>query len=103
MTFLPGVPLNFAISVHRVEWKRGNSDTFIRHQIQLILSWASAIHKAQRKKLYGAVINLVTRKKCCGKTLVALSRVRELKHMFLKPFSVERLVKVNKAKPCLLF
>ena len=33
------------------------------------------------------------------KTLVALSRVRGLKHLLLKTFSVERLVKVNKSKP----
>ena len=31
MTFLPGVPRNVAIPVHRVEQKRGNSATFIRH------------------------------------------------------------------------
>ena len=31
MTFLPDVPRNVAIPVHLVEWKRGNSDTFIRH------------------------------------------------------------------------
>ena len=99
MTFLPGVPQNVAIPVHSVELKRVNSTTFIRHQIQLILSWAFTIHQAQGKTLDCAVINLVTSKKCCVKTLVALSRVRELKHLLLKPFSVERLVKVNKANP----
>ena len=38
MTFLPGVPRNVIIPVHRVEWKRGKSATFIRNQIPLILS-----------------------------------------------------------------
>ena len=92
MTVLPWVPLTVAIPFHRIEWKIGNIATFIWHQIQLIISWASTIHKSQGKTLDGAVINLVTSKKCCGKTLVALSRVCELKHLLLKPFSVESLV-----------
>ena len=32
-------------------------------------------------------------------TLIALSRVHELKHLLLKPFYMERPIKVNKAKP----
>ena len=99
MTFLPGVTRNVAIPVHRVEQKRGNSANFVRHQIPLILSWAFTIHKAQGNTIYCAVINLVTSKKCWWNNLVALFRVRELKHLLLKPFSVERIVKVNKEKP----
>ena len=38
MTFLPGFPRTVAIKVHCVEWKRGNSATFICHKIPLILS-----------------------------------------------------------------
>ena len=44
--FLLGAPWTVVNPVHRVEWKIGNSDTFIWHQIPIILSWAFKIHKA---------------------------------------------------------
>ena len=97
VNFTPRVPETVAIPVQRVEWKSGNSANFIRHQIPLMISWAFTIHKAQGKTPDIFVINTGIRKKGCGMTLVALSRVRELKYLLLKPFSMERLVKVYKA------
>ena len=44
------------------------------------------------------VIDLGTTERCSGMTLVALSRVRKLRHLLLRPFSYERLKKINKAK-----
>ena len=44
-----------------------------------------------------AVIDLSKGEKCCGMILVALLRVRKLKYLLLKPFSMERLHKVNRS------
>ena len=63
-----------------------------------MISWAFTIHKAQGKTLDIAVTNFGKSKKCSGMTLVGLSRVRVLNDLLLKPLSMERLVKVNKAK-----
>jgi len=49
-------------------------------------------------KMSKAVIDLGTTEKCSGMTLVALSRVRKLRNLLLRPFSYERLKKINKAK-----
>lgn len=97
--YLDGVPRTVAIPLITAEWKSpsGNGGVFTREQIPLALSWAFTIHKAQGKTLDLAVIDLGKSEKCSGMTLVALSRVRGLKDLLLKPFSMERLDKVNKA------
>jgi len=58
-----------------------------------MLSWAYALHKSQGKTLDKVVIDLGTIEKCSGMTLVALSRVRNLRRLLLRPFSYERLKK----------
>ena len=93
--FLQDVPRTVAISPFTVEWMcpNGGREPFIRTQIPLVLAWAFTIHKSQGKTLDHAVIDLGKSEKCCGMTLVALSRVRELQHLLLKAFSLERLHK----------
>ena len=73
--------------------------TFITEKNPVMLSWAYTIHKSQGKTLDKVVIDLGTTERCSGMTLVALSRVRKLQHLLLRPFSYERLKKINKAKP----
>ena len=63
-----------------------------------MLSWAYTIHKFQDKTFDEVVIDLGTTAKCSDMTLAALSRVRKLRHLLLRPFSYERLKKINKAK-----
>ena len=63
-----------------------------------MLSWACTIHKSQGKALDKEVIDLGTTERCSGMTLVALSRVRKLRHLILRPFSYERLKKLTKRK-----
>ena len=55
-----------------------------------MLSWAYTIHKFQDKTLDEMVGKTA---KCSDMTLVALSRVRKLQHLLLRPFSYERLKK----------
>ena len=47
------------------------------------------------KNLYWAVVNFFKSYKCCGMTLVALSRIREIKHLLLKPCLLKWLLKLN--------
>jgi len=42
-----------------------------------------------------AVIDLGKAEKCSGMTLVAFSRVRELRHMMFKPISFKKQEKIN--------
>jgi len=95
--FLYHKPKTVAIPPINAEWTNANNDTMIWKQFPLMLSWAFTIHKSQGKTLDRAVINPGKVEKCTGMTLVALSRVRKLEHMLLKPFSLERLEKVNKS------
>ena len=62
------------------------------------LEWAITTHKSQGRTLESTVIDLGSSERCSGVTLVALSRVKELKNILLQPFSHERLRKVNKSK-----
>ena len=63
-----------------------------------MLAWAFTIHKSQSKTLYCAVINLEESEKFSDMTLVAISNARKIRHLLLKPFSCERVTKVNKSK-----
>ena len=68
---------------------------FTRTQFPLNLSLTFTIHKSQGKILKSLVIDLGAGGKCSSLTLVALWRVRMFKHFLLKPFTFERLRKVN--------
>lgn len=96
--FLENVPRSVAVPTSRCEWKnpRSHNSIFIREQFPLMLSWAFTIHKSQGKTLDKAVVDIGKGEKCCGMTLVALSRVRQLQHILLKSFSFERLNKINR-------
>ena len=95
--FLADVPRSVAIPLKTAEWYNPSKveKTFIRKQFPLVLSWAFTIHKSQGKTLDQVVIDLGKSEKCSGMTLVALSRVRRLNDLLLKPFSLERLKKTN--------
>jgi len=84
-----------ALPAIKAEWNNPNGETFIREQFPIMLSWAFTIHKSQGKTLERAVIDLGKAEKCSCMTLVALSRVCDLRHMMLKPISFERLEKIN--------
>ena len=62
-------------------------------KFSLMLFWAYARRKSQGKTLDKVVNDLGTTEKCSGMTLVALSRVRKLRHLLLRPLSYERLEK----------
>ena len=95
--FLNDYCRSVAIPRKQVEWKH-NGETLIRTQFPLMLSSAMTIHKSQGRTLDMAVIDLGSSEKCCGMSLVALSRVKNLNNILLKPFSFERLRKINKSK-----
>ena len=99
--FLPGQPKTVSIPTIQAEWNNGTTGTasgvYTRKQFPLMLSWAFTIHKSQGKTLDHAVVDLGSSEKCNGMTLVALSRVRHLNNLLLKPFTFERLQKVNKS------
>ena len=61
----------------------------------MILSWSITIHNSQGRTFKLAVNDLVTSEKCCGMSLVAPSHVKNLKNIFLKPFSYKQLRKIN--------
>ena len=81
--FLDGYPRSVAIPMKQVEWKH-NGKTLIWTHFPLVLSWAITIHKSQGRTLELAVIDLGTSEKCCGMSLVALSRVKKLNNILLK-------------------
>lgn len=98
-SFLSDMPCSVAFPVQTVEWKNPSklNQDFICKQFPLVLSWAFTIHKSQCKTLHRVVIDLGKSEKCCGMTLVALSRVQRLKDVLIKPFIFERLQKVNQS------
>ena len=100
--FLLDIPITVAISVLSVEWRNSNGQNldgvFILKQVSLMLSYYFTIHKSQGKTLDRPVVNLGESEKCNGTTLVALSCVRKISHLLLKPFSFKGPTKANKSK-----
>ena len=90
--FLDAFPRSVAIPFAEHEW-RHNIDVYNRKQFPLMMSWVYTIHKPQGKTLDKVVIDLGRTEKCSGMTLVALSRVRKLRHLLLRPLPYERLEK----------
>ena len=62
-----------------------------------MILWDIKIHKFQGRILELAVIYLGISEKCCGMSLVALSRVKNLNNILFKSFPYERLRKINKS------
>lgn len=64
-----------------------------RKQIPLKLAWATTVHKQQGSTIDRAEID-VTEAFACGQVYVALSRVRDLESLSVKPFD-ETTITVN--------
>jgi ATP-dependent DNA helicase PIF1 len=60
-------------------------------QIPLIYAWAITIHKAQGATLQSAEINLGNDVFECGQTYVALSRLVDIKGLFLTSFNIHKI------------
>ncbi|MFW9930723.1 MAG: AAA family ATPase, partial [Candidatus Thorarchaeota archaeon] len=76
-------------------WEYEDSESiFIRKQIPLILAWAITIHKSQGCTLDYAICNIGKNIFTEGQGYVALSRVRNLKGLFLQDFEISS-IKVN--------
>lgn len=68
-----------------------------RQQLPLRLAWAMTIHKCQGLTLEKAWIDLGKSENVTGMTYVALSRVRNLSDLVLKPLTFERLQAAKKS------
>ena len=74
----------------------GPGSAYERQQLPLHLSWSMTIHKSQGLTHPRAWIDLGKTEKAAGITSVALSRVRNLKDLILKPMTFERLSAIKK-------
>ena len=92
----------------RVKYNNGVDMTMTRHtwesdkipgigvsQVPLILSWALTIHKSQGSTLDAAEIDVGSGIFECGQTYVALSRVKDLKGLYLTSFDANK-IRINK-------
>jgi len=75
-----------------------NSATLERIQVPLKLSWAISIHKSQGLTLEKATVDIGTTEKVWGLAYGALSRLRKLESVLVKPFSFERLKAIKQSK-----
>ena len=73
----------------------GLGSAYERQQLPLHLSWSMTIHKSQGLTHPRAWIDLGKTEKAAGITYVALSRVRNLKDLILKPMTFERLFQLQ--------
>ena len=62
-----------------------------RHQVPLMLSWATKIHKSQGLTLVRTVVDLGASESIAGVAYVAVSKVRKLSNLIVEPMSYERL------------
>ena len=78
------------ISPIKRSWEK-NGTTCSRLQLPICLAWAITVHKSQGLTLEKANIDIGTNEFAAGLTFVAISRVRSLNNICLKPFSFDRL------------
>ena len=71
--------------------------SYERQQLPLKLAWSIAIHKSQSLTLSKAWIDLGTAERVAGLAYVALSRVKHLDDLVVKPMTSERLCAVKKS------
>lgn len=80
------------IKVH--SWKSDNIPGLCVNQIPLILAWGITIHKAQGITLNSAIIDIGNEIFESGQMYVALSRIKNLKGLYLENFAINKL-KIN--------
>ena len=66
-----------------------------RTQFPLRLAYALTIHKSQGQTLDKVIIDLGKKEMSLGITFVALSRVRKFTDFLIKPFCLDRLIKIK--------
>jgi ATP-dependent DNA helicase PIF1 len=80
--------------IHNHSWISDKIPNVCIKQIPLILAWAVTIHKVQGSTIDVAEIDIGSDVFECGQSYVALSRVTDLKGLYLKSFDPSR-IKVN--------
>jgi len=80
--------------IHYHSWISDKIPNICIKQIPLILAWAVTIHKVQGSTIDVAEIDIGSGVFECGQSYVALSRVTDLKGLYLKSFDPSR-IKVN--------
>ncbi len=81
------------VSFDKVVGKR----RYVRFQIPLILAWALSIHKSQSATIDSIIVDLGSGIFAPGQAYVALSRVRNLKGLYLSNFQPKSLIVDEKA------
>lgn len=79
-------------------WRSEKYPSLGLKQVPLILAWAITIHKAQGITLEKAEIDAGSNIFECGQTYVALSRVKNLKGLFLKALDPQKIKVKKKVK-----
>jgi ATP-dependent DNA helicase PIF1 len=69
-----------------------------RMQVPVILAWSITVHKSQGLTLQKAVIDLGKKEYAAGISFVAISRVRALRSILFRPFSLDRLQRIKNCK-----
>ena len=80
------------------QWKSEMSKAIYIEQIPLILAWAVTIHKSQGASIDLAKIDVGDDVFACGQTYVALSRVTDLKGLYLAGFNYKKIGVSRKVK-----
>ena len=81
--FVSRIPRTLVIPLQTVRWQTKTCKWVSRSQVPLRLAWAITIHKSQGETLKLAVVHLGKSEKCSGLSLVALSRVKDLRNMLI--------------------
>lgn len=97
VTGLPRVKYNNGVDMimSRHTWESDKIPGIGVSQVPLILSWALTIHKSQGSTLDAAEIDVGSGIFECGQTYVALSRVKDLKGLYLTSFDANK-IRINK-------
>ena len=79
-------------------WNSESNKNISVSQIPLIYAWAITIHKSQGLSLDAAIMDIGTNIFEYGQTYVALSRVRNLKGLYLSSFDYTKICANPKVK-----